>query len=381
MTNSLRILIVGSPTLGGSGAVARAVASGLADRGHQVCFLSYALPLGPRSSRVQYEVAEPITNPLFPSPLIEHALAERIYTLCMEERIDVIHAHYATLFGQATTNALRALPYGRRPRFVLTAHGTDVVGPVGESNIHPYLAATFRAADVLTAVSQDLADRLQQQLPGIPVTVVSNFVDLSLYRARRQKRSPGIRVMHCSNFRPVKQPDLVVDAVRALCRADAILVLIGAGPEYEKTVARAKNMLGPRAVEARGLCSTEAIARELSRTDVLLMPSRYESFSLAALEAHAAGVPVVGTTAGGMREVVEIGKTGALLDPDAPASAWAEALESVLVLRAVSSRARARAALFSPRAALDRYEAVYLPPESIEPCNRRHRRAAPSCVV
>lgn len=363
MSEALRIVIVGSPALGGSGVVAHRIAKGLATRGNRVTFLSYARPFDEASPLVRYEVAEPAPSPLFPFQLYERALTERLYALCMTEQVDVVHAHYATFFGDAAARALRALPTSRRPRFVLTCHGTDIVGtPAADTDMfgtHNLVAGALREADIVTAVSEDLAAQVAKRYLGLhPTWVVPNFVDLALYVPRPKQRRHGLQVLHISNFRPIKQTSLVVDAVRLL-GPTASLTLIGEGPEYAQTLARAHKVLSVERVTTYGALESAEIAARMSEADVVMLPSLYESFSLAALEAQSCGIPVVGTTSGGMKEVIMDGATGILVAPDAPAQAWANALCKANHLPNVSVRARQVAERFSTDRALDAYESIY----------------------
>jgi N-acetyl-alpha-D-glucosaminyl L-malate synthase BshA len=361
MSRPLRIVIIGSPALGGSGVMAHRIAEGMARGGDEVIFLSYAEPFSGTSPLIRYELSVPASHPLFPFPLQEAGLAERLYDICMRGRVDVVHAHYAVTFGQAAALALRALPQERRPRLVLTCHGTDIVGTpqldrsfLANKLIRPLLSE----AEVLTTVSQDLADRVRA-LYGLPrtIVVVPNFVDLSLYTAKERRGGP-LRVLHASNFRTVKQTGLVVDTVRML--GDASLHLIGNGPERVDTLERAERLLGKMRVTWYGALSPEEVVLHTREADIALIPSLYESFSLSALEAHACGVPVVGSIEGGMGEVVRNGETGLLLEPTAPAAAWAKAVRKAIALPHVRERAREQAERFSADGALRAYRDLYL---------------------
>ena len=363
MNRGSRIIVVGSPALGGSGIMAQRIANALARRGYSVRFVSYALPKA-LSPDVVCVTARPRSHPLSPFPLAQTALAEGLYESCMRERVEVIHAHYATLFGEAAADAVMALSPGRRPRLVLTCHGTDVVNvsSLGEPSL-PTLALTaavLQKADAVTAVSRNLADRIEAAglVPsGTPVAVVPNFIDAMPGSVTRRGAGAPIRIVHASNFRPVKQPQLLPDIARLVDGAE--LTLVGAGPLYARTVRSAETLLGASRVRAYGELPQKETLHNIAEADVMLLPSRYESFSLAALEAQACGIPVVGTASGGMREVVRDGTSGFLLHPDAPLGAWADAVRAAISLPCVRREARASAARFSETSVIREYERLY----------------------
>lgn len=351
MIDTLRIIVVGSPELGGSGIVAHNTAVSIAERGNKVTFLSHKLPFGPVSPKVSYEVATPFEHPLFPFPLQELALAEHIRLLCLNEHVDVLHVHYALFFGQAAVSALAALPPEKKPKLVITCHGTDIVGAVSPSGKefsgNPTLLPVLKAADRVVAVSYDLRDKIHLLYgKGISVDVIHNSVDLELFTPKPFRSTVEKVVLHASNFRPIKQADLVVHTLAELGSGFS-LVLAGIGPEHDRILDLGEKLLGKNRCKSYGALDENALAILIQAIDVLFQPSRYESFSLAALEAHACGKPVVGTLSGGMKEVVINGKTGVLLSPDTPPEKWAEAVRSVLTLPHIHRETRQVAEMFS----------------------------------
>lgn len=165
--------------------------------------------------------------------------------------------------------------------------------------------------------------------------MIPNFVDPTRYRpdgastfARTLVKDGEVGVIHVSNFRPVKRiPDVlgVFDRIRQ--EIPARLLLIGDGPERS----RAERIVRQRGFEDRAtfLGNVAAIETVFPVAKVMLLPSDAESFGLAALEAMACGVPVVGTAAGGLPEVVADGACG-YLRPVGDVEGMADAALSLL---------------------------------------------------
>lgn len=323
----MKIGITCYPTYGGSGAVATELGLELARRGHEVHFVSYAQPfrLDHFRERVYFHEVEMDHYPLFEHPPYSLALAVAIHDTARKHDLDLVHMHYAIPHATSAWIA-REMLEGERPlRIVTTLHGTDIT-LVG---LHPSFRAITRfsilRSDGLTAVSTFLKERTIQdfRVPPERIRVIPNFVNPEVFRRNKEPchravlAPAGERViMHISNFRPVKRiPDVLEIFARIVRRVPARLVMVGDGPERPRAV----DLAGELGLEDRVvfLGKHPSVDELLACADLFLLPSRNESFGLAALEALACGVPVIATDTGGLPEVVKHGETGFLLPPGA----------------------------------------------------------------
>jgi L-malate glycosyltransferase len=318
----MKIGITCYPTYGGSGAVATELGLDLADRGHEVHFISYAPPfrLDHFRERIFFHEVEMDHYPLFEHPPYSLALAVAIHDRARQHELDLIHVHYAIPHATSAWIAEEMLGAERELKIVTTLHGTDIT-LVG---LHPSFQAITQFSILkshgLTAVSRFLRDRTVEDfaVPRDRIRVIPNFVDPRVFRrdkkpCHRATLAPGGEkiLMHVSNFRPVKRiPDVVEVFARIAREVPARLVLVGDGPERPRAVERAEELGVTDRVLFLG--KHASVDELLACADLFLLPSRNESFGLAALEALACGVPVVGTDLGGMPEVVVHGETGFL---------------------------------------------------------------------
>ncbi len=369
----MKIGITCYPTYGGSGAMATELGLDLAEKGHEVHFVSYAQPfrLDRFRERVFFHEVEMDEYPLFEHPPYTLALAVAIHDTAMKEGLDLVHVHYAIPHATSAWVAEEMLREQRDLKIVTTLHGTDIT-LVG---LHPSFQAITRfsilKSDGLTAVSRFLKDRTVEDfsVPPDRIRVIPNFVDPDHYRregkpCHRATLAPeGERiVMHVSNFRPVKRiTDVVEVFARIQARVPARLVMVGDGPERSRAVERAETLgVSDRILFLGKHASVDEL---LACADLFLLPSRNESFGLAALEAMACGTPVIATNTGGLPEVMVHGETGFLFDlgaVDEMAEAGLSLLQDDQEWVRFSQAARARAVEhFSTRAVLPRYEALY----------------------
>ena len=331
----MKIGVTCYPTYGGSGAVATELGIGLAARGHEVHFISYAQPfrLSGFHERVYFHEVEMERYPLFEHSHYTLALAATIHDIALREGLDIVHVHYAIPHATSAWIAREMLGGTDAPPLVTTLHGTDVT-LVG---MHPSFRAITRFSILrsqgVTAVSHFLKDVTVRDfdVPAERVRVIPNFVDTGVFRPPRdpcrRKRifaPEGQKiVMHVSNFRPVKRVRDVID-VFAGVRAEipARLVMVGDGPDRPRAAERVTELGLEGDVVFLG---KHASVEELLRcADLFLLTSDSESFGLAALEAISCGVPVVGYQAGGLPEVIDHGENGLLV----PVGAVAEAAEA-----------------------------------------------------
>jgi N-acetyl-alpha-D-glucosaminyl L-malate synthase BshA len=369
----MRIGITCYPTVGGSGVVATELGLALAERGDEVHFISYALPTRldlPRANVFFHEVVAP-TYPLFVSPPYTLALATKMAEVASHASLDLLHVHYALPHAISAILARGMLQdQGCNLRVLTTLHGTDITIVGQDRSYLPITRFGIEKSDGVTAVSEYLRDVTAREL-GVTrrIDVIPNFVDTARYRPggaspyARGIAQPGEAVlMHVSNFRPVKRiSDVIAVFERVRRRRPARLVLVGDGPDRslaERLVAES----GAEPVTTF-LGNVAAIEGLLPIADIFLLPSDAESFGLAALEAMACGVPVIGTRAGGLPEVVRHGVDGFLL-PVGDADGMAEAALSLLGdrerWRAFSESARARAESTFPEGEIvERYRSLY----------------------
>jgi N-acetyl-alpha-D-glucosaminyl L-malate synthase BshA len=367
----LRVGIVCYPTAGGSGVVATELAVSLASRGHEVHLVSYAMPLRLRSpeERVHYHEVEVASYPLFRYPPYDLALASRLAELDEAEGLDLVHVHYA--IPHAISGLLvRALVRPKRLPLVTTLHGTDITVVGQERAYHRVTRYAILSSDAVTAVSRYLRDETDRVFGATrAIDVIPNFVDVSRFRpvedaARRAvfARPSQALLLHVSNFRPVKRAPACVEVLARLVRErDAVLVMVGDGPERAECEARARR-LGLRD-RVRFVGAHAEVERLLAVADAFLLPSEYESFGLAALEAMACGTPPLTVRAGGLPEVVTDGLDGVLAPPgddEALAAAAASLLADPARLRAMGEAARATAVeRFEVSRVVPLYEGLY----------------------
>lgn len=369
----MKIGITCYPTFGGSGVLATELGIALADRGDEVHFISYALPSRldlPRERVHFHEVVAP-SYPLFVSPPYTLALATKMAEVAAHCHLDLLHVHYALPHAISAILA-REMGNGNgvRLKVVTTLHGTDVTIVGQDRSYLPITRWSIDQSDAVTAVSKYLKDVTVREF-GVKreIEVVPNFVDTERYRpgggspfARALARDGEALVVHVSNFRPVKRVrDVIGIFERVQKSVPARLLLIGDGPD--RSLAERLAREGGFADRTTFLGNVAAIETILPAARVMLLPSDAESFGLAALEAMACGVPVIGTAAGGLPEVVEDGVDGFLRpvgDVEGMAAA-ALALVSDEALHArFSAAARRRAERDFPTAALvTRYRELY----------------------
>jgi N-acetyl-alpha-D-glucosaminyl L-malate synthase BshA len=381
----LNIGVVCYPTRGGSGIVAVETAHAMAERGHNVHVVSYAHParLNSLLENVYFHPVRVPEYPLFEYPPYSMALAAQLAEVITRHKLDVLHAHYALPHAISAWLA-RTMAQRNDLPIVTTLHGTDVT-IVG--NDPSYLTVTkfsVESSDRVTTVSNWLSKRVSEVVgcDREDTEVVHNFVDTNIFYphdtdlGRRLHQGGEYPVLlHMSNFRPVKRIGDVVDVfLKVREKMPVRLVMVGDGPDRSSAEAKLKASLYSDDVQFLG--SQDSAEQILPAADVFLFPTNAESFGLAALEAMACGVPVIGANAGGLPEVVQDGVTGRLLAPgdtDNMASAVVDILSDRNKYKEMSAAARNRAEThFKPKKAIERYEAIYR--ESIEQIKRNGPR-------
>jgi len=318
----MKIGITCYPTYGGSGVVATELGLELAARGHEVHFISYAMPvrITEATERIRFHEVEVVNYPLFDHPPYTLSLASKMYDVALSERLDLLHVHYAIPHSVSAYLA-RAMFEPRRLPFVTTLHGTDITLVGSDRSYLPITRFSIEQSDAVTAISEYLQSVTVQEF-GIqrPVEVIPNFVNCDVFTpadgaCRRSEFAPGGEkvLAHLSNFRPVKRVwDVVEIFARVRHELPAKLLMIGDGPDRARAewLIREKGLTG----DAIFLGKQSQVQNLLNCADVMLLPSELESFGLAALEAMACGVPAVCSRVGGLPEVVRDGIEGYLVD-------------------------------------------------------------------
>jgi L-malate glycosyltransferase len=367
----VKIGITCYPTVGGSGAVATELGKQLARRGHSVHFVSYRLPfrLDEFQENVRYHEVDLTTYSLFEFPPHDLALAAKMAEVGREQRLDLFHVHYA--IPHAITGLLAQQMLGdKAPKLITTLHGTDITLVGQDRTFFEITRFGIERSQGVTAVSEFLKKMTIDEFEITrPIQVIPNFIDTSNfcrargYRDRSAFAPKGEKILlHVSNFRPVKRPlDVVRIFERVVRELPAVLLMVGEGPERASAQALARRL--GLADRVRFLGRQDRIEELTGVADVFLLPSELESFGLSALEAMACGVPVVGSDAGGLPEVVKHTETGFLLpvgDIDGMAARTIEILKDDEHWRALGAAARRRAAaLFGAEQVVAEYERFY----------------------
>lgn len=324
----MKIGITCYPTYGGSGVVATELGLELAQRGHEIHFISYAQPIRLRGEEpnIHYHEVEVSRYPLFDYPPYDLALATRMAEVAQLYDLDLLHVHYAIPHSVSAMLARQMLadgPRGRRLPFVTTLHGTDITLVGLDRSYLPITRYSIQQSDGVTAISNYLKDRTQRVFDvKNNIEVIYNSVNCDVYRrnletyaqVRAEYAPNGEKVLvHLSNFRPVKRLTDVIEIFdRVRKTIPSKLLLIGDGPDRSvaEWLAVQKGIHG----DVLFLGKQDQIEEKLSIADIMLIPSELESFGLAALEAMACEVVPISTRAGGVPEVIDHGKTGYLAD-------------------------------------------------------------------
>jgi L-malate glycosyltransferase len=311
------------PTYGGSGIVGSELGRDLAERGHNVHFISSVLPtrVTELNERVHFHEVEMMSYPLFEHQPYDLALATKMATVARAEKLDLLHVHYAIPHSISAILARESIKQKRYVPVITTLHGTDITLVGADRSYLPITRYGLQQSDGVTAVSKFLQKATIETFDFDDVEVIPNFICPCHYKRLadsplRDELAPNGEklLVHVSNFRAVKRP---VDCVEILARVKARgarvrLVMVGDGPERGATVYRAEQLGVLDDVLFVG--KQAAIPAYLGIADVFLLPSELESFGLAALEAQACEVPVIATRIGGIPEVISEGETGYLSD-------------------------------------------------------------------
>jgi N-acetyl-alpha-D-glucosaminyl L-malate synthase BshA len=370
----VKIGITCYPTYGGSGAVATELGIALAERGHEIHFITYRQPfrLPAFLPRVFFHEVDVGRYPLFEFPPYDLALAVRMHEVVRTHGLELLHCHYAIPHATSAWIAREMLrETSEDVHLITTLHGTDITIVGQDPSFYPITKFSIEKSDRITAVSEYLRDETIRAFgcAGCEVEVIHNFIDPDVYNRDKYPNSLKDQLgkslpvlMHVSNFREVKR---VRDVIRVFAAVNkerpSVLVMIGDGPDRPGAEEEARSLGVESSVSFLG--KVEQIAPLLAAADLFLLPSQTESFGLSALEALASGVPVIGTKVGGLPEVIRDGETGVLCGVGDVAGMAAAALtilqdpsrwSAMSRLAILDSRQR-----FSLEAVVGKYEDLY----------------------
>jgi N-acetyl-alpha-D-glucosaminyl L-malate synthase BshA len=369
----MKIGIVCYPTFGGSGVVATELGMALANKGHEVHFITYNQPvrLDFISHHLHFHQVLIEEYPLFQYQPYELALSSKMVEVVQKHELEVLHVHYAIPHAYAAFMAKQMLKEkGLNVKVVTTLHGTDITLVGSHPTYKTAVEFSINNSDVVTAVSNNLKQTTNELFTiKNDIKVIYNFIDTEKYdKAHQQKckraaiAKPNERILtHISNFRPVKR---VEDVIRIFYevrkKIPSKLLLVGEGPERIK----AENLANKLKIsnDVLFLGNSSEVAKILCYSDVFLLPSQTESFGLAALEAMAAKTAVISTNTGGLPEVNIHGVTGYLSnlgDVEDMAKNAISILKDDAVLEQFKENAKKHTKRFSLENILPVYEEIY----------------------
>lgn len=316
----MNIAIVCYPTFGGSGVLATELGKALADKGHNIHFITYQQPVrlsGFHANIFYHEVRVP-TYPLFDFPPYETALASTMVDVITNNDIQLLHVHYAIPHASAAYMAKQILAKeGKYIPVITTLHGTDITLVGRDKTYKPVVTFSMMESDILTAVSTNLKEETYKNFDiNKEIEVIHNFVDVKRFHKKpvdafKKLVAPDGEkiIVHASNFRKVKRVEDVINTFLLINqKMPSKLLLLGDGPERPFAESICRDCVAVNNIKFLG--KQEQMEDILPLADLFLLTSEYESFGLAALEAMAAEVPVISTNAGGLPEININGVTG-----------------------------------------------------------------------
>jgi N-acetyl-alpha-D-glucosaminyl L-malate synthase BshA len=369
----MKIGIVCYPTFGGSGVLATELGKALANEGHKVHFITYQQPvrLNEFNTNIFYHEVRVPTYPLFDYPPYELALASTMVDVIINHDLDLLHVHYAIPHASAAYMAKQIVKQknGRNVPVITTLHGTDITLVGKDKTYEPVVTFSINESDAITAVSQNLREETYRFFDiRKEIEVIYNFVDVKRFDKKpldafRQVIAPDNEkiLIHASNFRKVKRIDDVIKVfAKVQATIPAKLLMVGDGPERHAAEELCRQLGVDEQV--RFLGKQEQMEDILAVSDVFLLPSEYESFGLAALEAMAARVVVISSNAGGLAEINIPGETGFLAevgDTEAMSNYAIQLLSNPDYLAGMKEKAFQQACTFDISNIIPQYEKLY----------------------
>jgi len=374
----MKIGITCYPTYGGSGVVATELGKTLALKGHEVHFISYAMPtrLSSYIGNIFYHEVEMYSYPLFEFPLYSIALSSKMVEVVKFNDLDLIHAHYAIPHATSAFLAREILKKERKNskniKVITTLHGTDITLVGLEPSFLSTMRFSIEQSDGVTAVSKFLKDKtISNYSIEKDIEVIPNFIDTEKYKrpaksktlCSRDKFAKGDEklLIHTSNFRPVKRvPDVIKVLSKVRESVNCKLILVGDGPERSECERLCRELKLTDYVKFMG--KQDSLPDILSIADLFIMPSQSESFGLSALEAMSCEVPVISSSVGGLPELNLHGETGYIAefgDTDRMAKYAVDLLTNEKKYKLFAKNARERAEFFNEEKIIGYYEDFY----------------------
>jgi len=315
----MKIGITCYPTYGGSGVIATELGKELALRGHEVHFISYALPfrLSHYIENIVFHEVEISNYPLFEFPLYSLSLASKMVEVAEFEKLDLLHVHYAIPHATSAYLAKEMMSKNRDLKIFTTLHGTDITLVGLEPSFLPLVKFSIEKSDGVTAVSRFLKEKtITNYSCETDIRVIPNFVDTDFFKPyengefRNALAPNGEKILvHTSNFRSVKRvPDTIRIFEKVQKEIPSKLILIGDGPDRSESERLCRQL--ELCDKVKFLGKQDGLVEILSSSDLFLIPSQSESFGLSALEAMACGLPVISSSVGGLPELVRHNETG-----------------------------------------------------------------------
>lgn len=367
----LKIGITCYPSVGGSGVVGTELGKLLAERGHEIHFITSGLPFRLNKVYPNIYFHEVTVNQysVFQYPPYDLALASKMAEVAHREKLDVLHVHYA--IPHAICAYLAKQMIGENIKIVTTLHGTDITVLGSDPSLNNLIRFGIEQSDVVTAVSHSLIEETYELVnTQKEIKTVYNFIDERVYFQRdmsQLRKEYGIQkdekvLIHISNFRKVKRVHDVVKSFALIVKqVRAKLLLVGDGPEFCTIVQLVKNLGIEDYVLFLG--KQDNVAELLAMSDVMLLLSEKESFGLVLLEAMACGVPCIGTRIGGIPEVIQHGETGYICelgDIEAAAQQAIQLLQDDTLHAKMAKRSMQVAyEQFGSEKIVSQYEAIY----------------------
>ncbi len=368
----MNIGIVCYPTFGGSGVLATELGKALADKGYGIHFITYQQPvrLTGFSANIFYHEVRVPAYPLFDFPPYETALASTMVDVVKNNTVDLLHVHYAIPHASAAFMAKQILAEEKiHVPFITTLHGTDITLVGRDKTYAPVVTFSINKSDAITAVSNNLKKETLDNFDiKKEIDVIHNFVDIKRFSVKpmdafKKAIAPNGEkiILHASNFRKIKRIGDVIYTFNKIRKSiPSKLLLVGDGPERHM----AEELCRELGIfeEARFVGKQQDMEDIYAIADLFLLPSEYESFGLAALEAMAAGTPVVATNAGGIPEIITHGKNGYLSEignVEQMSNHAISILGNNVTLEAFSAAARKQAETFDIHNIVPKYEQLY----------------------
>ncbi|KIL33204.1 N-acetyl-alpha-D-glucosaminyl L-malate synthase BshA [Bacillus subtilis] len=367
----LKVGITCYPSVGGSGIIATELGKQLAEKGHEIHFITSSIPfrLNTYHPNIHFHEVEVNQYAVFKYPPYDLTLASKIAEVAERENLDIIHAHYALPHAVCAYLAKQMLK--RNIGIVTTLHGTDITVLGYDPSLKDLIRFAIESSDRVTAVSSALAAETYDLIkPEKKIETIYNFIDERVYLKKntavikeKHRILPDEKVViHVSNFRKVKRVQDVIRVFRNIAgKTKAKLLLVGDGPEKST----ACELIRKYGLEDQVLMlgNQDRVEELYSISDLKLLLSEKESFGLVLLEAMACGVPCIGTNIGGIPEVIKNNVSGFLVDVGDVAAATARAM-SILEDEQLSNRFT-KAAIemleneFSSQKIVSQYEQIY----------------------